>query len=230
MVGLLMAVNCATGPCLQVYTDPLTNQLIITANQHAPGTIVAPKPRPKRIYVPRPKPKPTTWIPYKPRPTIHSTYRAPVKKKPSTVIKVASAAISLSDQITKLLPGSQLLYQPTNNPVSGIPIYFWSDSNPVFQVVTAILGIGVSVALQPTFVWDFGDGATFTTSNAGGPFPNATVTHIYKTPGNYSVRLTISWAGSWAAQGQVLPVLGGAIVQTVTTTILVAPGPTNYTH
>ena len=96
MVGLLMAVNCATGPCLQVYTDPLTNQLIITANQHAPGTIVAPKPRPKRIYVPRPKPKPTTWIPYKPRPTIHSTYRAPVKKKPSTVTKVASAAISLS--------------------------------------------------------------------------------------------------------------------------------------
>jgi len=230
MVGLLMAVNCATGPCLQVYTDPLTNQLIITANQHAPGTIVTPKPRPKRIYVPRPKPKPTTWIPYKPRPIIHSTYRPPVKKKPSAVTKVASAAISLSDQITKLLPGSQLLYQPTNNPVSGIPIYFWSDSNPVFQVVTAILGIGVSVALQPSFVWDFGDGATFTTSNTGGPFPNAAVTHIYKTPGNYFIRLTISWAGSWAAQGQVLPVLGGAIVQIVTTNILVAPGPTNYTH
>ena len=242
MAGLLMAVNCSTGPCVQVYTDPLTHQVIITANQNTPGS--APLSKPKSTHTSQLHPKPTvskpykprprtsTGVPYKSRPVPNPTYRPitrKVRKKQPVISHLVTAAISLSDQVSKLLPGSQLKYQPSNDPIAGIPVYFWSDSNPLFQIATAILGINVSVTLQPSFLWNFGDGTLLTTGSTGGAFPDSTITHLYKEPGNYPVTLTISWAGSWVAQGQILPVLGGAIVQTMTSHLLVSPGPTNYT-
>ena len=240
LAGLLMAASCAAGPCVQVYTDPTTHQLIITANQNRPGKTVVPHPQVTRVYKPRPRPvikpaprvapKPQTWIPYKAVPVVHRVYRAPIKRKKSVVAKVVTTALSLSDQITRLLPGSNILYQPSKDVVTGIPVYFWSNTNPIFHVATAILGVGVNVFMSPAFVWNFGDGTNLTTSSAGGPYPDATITHTYKSAGIYSVNLTISWAGSWAAQGAVLPVLGGAIVQNTSATIQVNPGPTDFTR
>ena len=242
MAGLMMAVNCAAGPCLQVYTDPTTHQLVITANQHRPGTTLRPHPTPTHTYKPRPSPRPVprpkpvvrpkaqTWIPYRAVPVVHRVYRPPVPKKKSIVAKVVTTALSLSDQITRLLPGSNLLYQPNKDAVTGIPVYFWSDTNPVFQVVTSILGVGVNVLMNPSFVWNFGDGSSLNTSTAGGPYPNATVTHVYKSAGIYTATVAISWAGTWAAQGALLPVLGGAIVQSASATIQVNPGPTDFTR
>jgi hypothetical protein len=176
------------------------------------------------------KPKPRTWIPYKAVPVRHYVYKPPVKKKVSTAKKVVTVALSLSDQITRLLPGSNLMYQPNKDALTGVPIYFWSETNPIFKVATTILGVGVSVLMKPSFEWEFGDGRTFSTSSAGGPYPNSTVTHIYKSAGRYNATVRISWAGSWAAQGAVLPVLGGAIVQSATAVIQVSPGPTDFTH
>ena len=232
-----MAANCAVGPCVQVYTDPATHQLIITANQNRPGTALAPHPHPAptHVYIPRPrptaKPKPQVWIPYKVVPVVHRTYKPPVKKKKSAIAKVVTTALSLSDQITRLLPGSNILYQPNKDAVTGVPVYFWSDTNTVFQVATAILGVGVNVLMNPSFVWNFGDGSSFSTTSAGGPYPDATITHSYKSPGVYTVNLSISWAGSWATQGAAMvPVLGGAIVQNASTTIQVSPGPTDFTR
>lgn len=241
MAGLLMSANCALGPCVQVYTDPTTHQLVITAKQNRPGSSLQPHPRPVPIYkpkpravvnpLPRPAPrvKPKAWIPYKAVPVVHRAYKPPVKKK-SPIAKVITSALSLSDQITRLLPGSNILYQPRSNALTGVPVYFWSDTNSLFQVATAILGVGVSVVMNPSFLWNFGDGTTLRTSGVGGPYPNATITHTYKSPGTYTINLAISWAGSWAAQGAVLPVLGGAIVQNATATIQVQPGPTDFTR
>ncbi len=101
MAGLMMAVNCAAGPCVQVYTDPTTHQLVITANQHRPGTTLHPHPTPTHTYKPRPKPrlkprpapyvvphpKPRVWIPYKAVPVVHHVYTAPVRKKKSVLRK-----------------------------------------------------------------------------------------------------------------------------------------------
>ncbi|MEJ0014363.1 MAG: PKD domain-containing protein [Actinomycetota bacterium] len=123
-----------------------------------------------------------------------------------------------------------MLYQPSNDVLTGVPVYFWSETNPIFRVVTTILGVGVNVLMNPSFVWNFGDGSTMATTSAGGPYPNSTVTHIYKGAGTYTVSLEISWAGTWAAQGAVLPVLGGAIVQSASAIIEVNPGPTDFTR
>jgi len=236
-----MAANCATGPCVQVYTDPVTHQLIIKANQNRPGSVLVPHPatpkpvapKPKPIARPKPvvKPKPKAWIPYKATPVVHRTYKPRVKKTPSAIKKVVTRALSLSDQIARLLPGSKIMYQPANDALTGVPVYFWSDTNSVFNVVTSILGVGVNVLMNPSFVWNFGDGTTFTTSSSGGPYPNSTITHTYKSPGTYTINLSISWAGTWAAQGAaMIPILGGAIVQNATATIQVNEAPTNFTR
>lgn len=248
MAALVMATSCNGGPCVSVYTDPTTHQIVITANQNTPGSTStpahpkpthAPRPVVKRSSVARPRPKPVTWIPYAPKPYVPRvapkyTYKPKVltqvaKKKSSTIAAITTTAVNLSDQITQLLPGNHLLYQPVANPLSGVPVYFWSDAGTIFSVVTSILGIGVTVALQPSFSWNFGDGTGLTVSNPGGPYPNKTVVHTYTQPGQYTASLAISWAGTWAAQGSVLPVLGGAIVQNVSAEITVSPGPTNYT-
>ena len=236
MAGLMMAAHCALGPCVQVYTDPTTHQLIISAKQNRPATRVIPHPYPTHTYKPRPrpvaKPKPRvqSWVPYKAIPVVHRTYRATPRKRASTIAKVVTTALSLSDQITRLLPGSKILYQPNKDAITGVPVYFWSDTNALFHVATEILGIGVNVLMKPSYVWNFGDGSTFSTTNVGGPYPNSTITHTYKSAGNYTVNLAISWAGSWAAQGAVLPVLGGAIVQNASTILQVSPGPTDFTR
>jgi len=232
MAGLMMAANCALGPCVHVYTDPTTHQLIISANQNRPGSTFVPHPTPTHRARPTTvvKPKPQTWVPYKAVPIVHRAYRAPVKKKRATIAKAVTTTLSLSDQITRLLPGSKILYQPANDAITGVPVYLWSDTNAVFQVATMILGIAVSVEMNPSFLWEFGDGAKFTTNEAGGPYPDATITHTYKRAGTYTINLTISWAGSWAAQGAVLPVSGGAIVQNASATIQVSPCPTDFTR
>ena len=253
LAGLLMAAQCTTGPCVQVRTDPLTHQIVITAHQGSPGGVVVPKPAPPpkpavpvvnriskpRLVVkaaPRVVYRPNTWVPYKAVPVVHRAYRPPVKRqtprKPivRAVAQVVQTAISLSDQISRLLPGSKILYQPANDAVTGIPVFFWSDTNSVFQVVTSILGIGVNVVMNPSYQWDFGDGSTFQTTVAGGPYPNNAITHTYKSPGIYTVQLDVSWAGSWATQGVWQPILGGSITQSATATIQVSPGPTDFTR
>lgn len=231
MAGLLMSVHCALGPCVQVYTDPATHQLIISANQNRAGRTIAPHPRPVKPYRPRPvsKPKPRPWIPYKAVPIVHRAYKPPVKKR-STITKVVTTALALSDQITRLLPGSKIFYQPKSEAVTGIPVYLWCDTSTLFQVATAILGVGVTVEMNPTFLWDFGDGTKLSTTNPGGPYPDSSITHTYQRAGIYTITLTTSWAGSWATQGALLPVLGGAIVQNTSATIVLSPGPTDFTR
>lgn len=246
-----MAASCSSGPCVNVYTDPITHQIVITAHQYSPGSasdspkpVSTPKPQPTRTLTPKPKPKPkpkptpksTPRAPYAIKATPTHIYRRPVKRaaprasKVPLASKVATTAINLSDQINKLLPGNHLFYQPVSDPLSGVPVYFWSDAGNIFKIATSILSVAVNVTLNPTFDWDFGDGSTFSTTDTGGPYPNKSVVHTYSTPGNYTVTLTISWIGSWAAQGVIAPVLGGAIVQTITSQVNVSPAPTNYTR
>ena len=255
--ALFMSGTCSAGPCVSVHTDPLTHQIIITATQNTPGSTSTPAPVAKTKVVP-PKVKPPAAItlkppaiaptvaplpvllkpivaptpkrparPYTPRPYVYR-YRPRVKKS-ATPAALRVAAVNLSDQISQLLPGNHLLHQPVVDPLSGVPIYFWSDAGNIFSLATAILGIGVNVALAPSFAWNFGDGTHLNVNSAGGPYPNSTVVHTYARAGSYEVDLDISWSGSWSSGGVLAPVLGGAIVQSLSAELVVAPGPTEFT-
>lgn len=189
--------------------------------------LIKPIPIPSKSATASAKPRPYTPRPYTPRPYVYR-YRPRIKPTPTPTPALVEA-VNLSDQISQLIPGNHLLYQPTIDPLSGVPIYFWSDAGDLFSLATAILGVGVSVALTPSFAWDFGDGSHLTVDSPGGPYPNSKVVHTYSRPGSYEVALAISWGGTWSSQGAVLPVLGGAIVQNLSAELVIAPGPTEFT-
>ena len=93
-----------------------------------------------------------------------------------------------------------------------------------------ILGVAVGVTLTPSFTWDFGDGSSFTTDQPGAALPDKTVSHTYKKGGTYLVTLHVSWLGTWAAGAYSYPVVGGAIVQSYSSLLVVARAPTFFSH
>ncbi len=242
VLGLLIAVafpnissatDCISQACISVQADQNGNSIIITAHQGSPGNSTTTKAKPK-IIRPTAKPVPRsrqvyTWIPWKPAPR----RTVPIQRsKPRTVVhkpKVTTvASVSLSDQLTQLLPMHRLFKQPSSTSLVGVPIYFWTDTNPAFTTVASILGISVGVNLQPTFTWNFGDGSTSSTNQAGSTYPSGVITHSYRSPGLYMASVGISWGGTWSAQGNSFPVLGGAITQTISLPVDIASAPTNY--
>jgi len=226
--SVAVASPCETKVCVQVVTDPTTNQIVITAVQNKPGATAKPKPAPKpkvaRKYTPRPyTPRPTPR-PYTPRPKP----KKPVPKVAVSLKPKVIAAVSLSDRLTQLLPQRNIFYVPKAGAVVQVPMYFWTDATNRFATTSMILGISVGVTLTPTFVWDFGDGNTFTTSSPGAVYPDTTISHTYKMAGTYKVSLLISWGGTWSAENYVYPVLGGNIVQKYSATYVVANAPTKF--
>ena len=214
---------CETKVCIQVVTDPATNQIVITAMQNKPGATIKPKPRPavKRVYTPRP----VVTKKYIPRPYVS---KKPVLKKAVKVKPKIQTAISLSDRLTQLLPQRNIFFTPKTGAVVQVPMYFYTDATTAFSTTSQILGINVGVNLIPLFTWNFGDGTIFTTTSPGAPYPDTTISHTYKTAGTYKTTLTISWSGTWTAESHTYQVLGGNIVQTYSATYVVSQALTKF--
>jgi len=209
----LAADNCSIKVCVDVQTDPATGRIIISAKKNPNAPKPTPKPRSTRPYTPRPIPtRAYTPRPYKPRP------------KPSPTQEV-----SLTDRLIALIPTTAIHMQPAHLALTQVPVNFWSDASIHFATNVVILGVPVSVSLNPTFTWNFGDGTpVLTTSLRGAPYPNLEITHTYKQAGHYTATQSISWAGTWAADLQSFPVLGGNIVQLNSLNVVVVPGPTKF--
>ena len=212
------APNCSTKICVKVYTDPKTGKLIITAKRN--GSSTSPKPVPTRTWKPRPytpKPKPTFTA--APKPIVIVTR----KYTPKPVVK-----LSLSDQLAQLIPMKDIYYQPAVGALVQVPVNFWTTTPPTFKTSVVMLGIPITVYLQPTYLWNFGDGTTLSTANRGAPYPEHSITHIYRSTGTFSASLQISWSGNWQASGATSAVSGGAIVQNIYTTVRVVGAPSKY--
>jgi hypothetical protein len=64
--------------------------------------------------------------------------RKPVVKKPvvvkkKVVAKKATAATSIADRLTKLLPTGGVAYQPAFEPLVHVPVVFWCDLPKIFS-------------------------------------------------------------------------------------------------
>ena len=224
MPAAFAAADCLDKTCVDVFTED--NQLIITAQKGAAKP--TPKPATKK---PVAKPKPIVTI----KPTPKPTFKPTIKPKPVTTKKVVAkaiskpAAVSLSDKLVKLLPVGDINFQPENDPLVNLPVYFWTQTPTRFSALVPILDVLVYVNLTPTFTWSFGDGALYITTIQGAPFPIGGITHTYKSSGEYSVNLRITWNGSFSVNGISAPISGNAITQSINRTISVAKAPTRFT-
>ena len=213
---------CTEKTCVDVFTDQ--NQLVITAQKGAVKP--TPKPAPKPVVKTIPKPAPKVVVVTKP-PAPKPAPAKPVVKKPAAV-KPATA--SLSDKLIKLLPAGDINFQPTTQSVVNVPTYFWTQTPERFQAVVPILDVIVYVNLYSTLTWSFGDGSEMTTLLRGGPFPNPSVTHAYKSKGDKQVNLKVIWQGTWSVNGVTSPIVGNLITQSISRNIQVVSAPTLFTN
>ena len=216
LLALIPSANaaCTQKTCVDVFTDQ--NQLVITAQKGAVKP--TPKPTPKAVT-----PKPVVVVTKPP---------TPKGAAPKTVVKKVAApkpaTASLSDKLIKLLPAGDINFQPTTQSVVNIPTYFWTQTPERFQAVVPILDVIVYVNLYSTLTWSFGDGTEQTTLLRGGPFPNPSVTHAYKTKGDRQVNLKVTWQGTWSVNGVNSPIVGNLITQSISRSIQVVSAPTLF--
>jgi len=206
--------QCMDKTCVDVFTQD--NQLIITAAKNGVKPTKAPI---KKVVI---KPKPAVSKKITPKPSIK-----PVVKKVVQVVKPKRAPIkkaataSLSDRLIKLLPIGDINFQPDQDALVNMPVYFWTKTPQHFQAVVPILDLIVYVNLHSTFTWSFGDGKFITTTMQGGPYPLGLITHTYNSNNNYPVNLKITWRGTWSVNGVTTAISGNGITQSITRDISV---------
>jgi hypothetical protein len=214
--------QCLDKTCVDVFTE--NNQLIITASKDG----AKPKPAPSKKAVVKPKPVVSKKITPKPvsKPIVKKVVASP-KPKRAPIKKVATA--SLSDRLIKLLPIGDINFQPDQDALVNMPVYFWTQTPQHFQAVVPILDLIVYVNLHSTFTWSFGDGKFITTQNQGAAYPLGLITHTYKSNNNYPVNLKITWRGTWSVNGVTTAISGDGITQSITRDISVVNAVGRFT-
>ena len=220
-----VADPCAEKACINVYTD--NNQIIIEARKGATTAKKSISQAPKKTTVkPTPKPSarplffpPVAAKPVVKKPVIKRTYKPRIKK--------TSTRVNLSDRLTQLVPTAGVAYQPGFEPLINVPVYFWCDLPSLFQSRVDIIGEVVDVALRPSFVWNFGDGSIFATTDSGAPYPDGPIRHTYTQPGNYVVTLLTTWNGTYT-HNAVARAVTGSVKKSSVTAITIVQAPTHF--
>jgi hypothetical protein len=200
--------QCIDKTCVDVFTE--NNQIIITAAKNGAKPS---KPPVKKLPA---KPKPVVSRKVAPTPSSKPVVKKTVVPKPKAAPIKKTTTASLSDRLIKLLPIGDINFQPDQDALVNLPVYFWTQTPQHFQAVVPILDLIVYVNLHATFTWSFGDGKFMVTTNQGGPYPIGLITHTYNSNNNYPVNLKITWRGSWSVNGVTTPISGDGLTQRIT--------------
>lgn len=218
--------QCQEQACISVYTE--NDQIIIVArkgNTTASQKITQAPKKPVVKITPKPKPVPLF---FPPKPTARPvTARPVVKRSYKPRIRKTTTSVNLNDRLIKMLPTAGIAYQPEFEPLVNVPIYFWSDLPSLFHSRVDIIGEIVDVALRPAFIWSFGDGASYATTDNGGLFPNGKVQHSYARPGTYLITLLTTWNGSYTHNAEIRAV-SGTVKKISVATVTVVAAPTMF--
>ena len=195
--------ECQSSACIDVYVKD--GKLIIDGHKDGSTTKPAPKPTPKSIpksvpqkVSPRPTSSPKSPKPMPPR----KKYKRPASPRPTVTTP------SMAERILESLPTLQVAYQPEGAALIRVPVIFFTDLPTFFNKTYRIIGIPVSVNLRPNSLWDFGDGSKLITDKSGKPYPSTEITHSYSVPGNYPVKVSTIWTGTYTIAGQTFPING----------------------
>ena len=225
-----IANDCKETACVNVYTE--NNQIIIEARKGDKTVKKTIEQSPKKPVVkakPTKKPLPFFLLPEPKKPVV----KKPVVKKPVVKklakprVKKTVTKVNLSDRLTKLVPTAGVAFQPEFEPLVHVPVYFWCDLPELFQSRVEIIGEIIDVTLRPSYVWSFGDGSTFATTESGGPYPHGLIHHNYSRPGAYVATLVTTWNGTYTHNAQLRAVTGKVVKISIAGINIVA-APTTF--
>jgi hypothetical protein len=151
-----------------------------------------------------------------PAPIVGATQcRSPSGATPAQVQQAAS------DQFSQLLTTAHPTQQPANGGIVNLPTLFATNTPATQTFNETLLGVPVRLNVDASWTWDFGDGATLTTTDAGGSYPITSLSHTYRAAGQNTVNLTTNWAGTYSmAGGPPIVIPGGAIPRVSTPFVL----------
>ena len=158
-----------------------------------------------------------------PGPADWTTTGQVVCQGPNQPADVVEPVVTAADFRRLPLPAAGLKVQPpTRQTLVNIPTNLYADSRAAI-LPTRILGFAVRVRATPLrFRWSYGDGTDFSTTNAGGPYPQLDTAHTYRQAGTRTVRLSTTYEGEYSVTGGPwLPIDGVATVASPPTTVTV---------
>ncbi|MFD1946485.1 PKD domain-containing protein [Nocardioides aestuarii] len=100
-------------------------------------------------------------------------------------------------------PTSELQLQPPDGQtlINFDTNFFTDNTAPTTRSVT-LLGQQVEIEATPSgYTWDFGDGASRTTSSPGAAYPDLDVTHEYASEGRVSPSVATTYQGRYRING-----------------------------
>lgn len=102
------------------------------------------------------------------------------------------------EQFVRDLPDLLAGFQPGRGVLAQVPVIFSSGQagEPVSGVYS-LLGETVTVSGTPAWTWQFGDGAALSTTDPGGPYPHAAVSHAYRRAGSFGVSVVTRWEATF---------------------------------
>ncbi len=129
----------------------------------------------------------------------------------------AQVRLAAFDQFSQLLTTAHPSQQPAGAGVVNLPTLF-STNTPVAEVFNeTLLGVQVTLNVDASWTWDFGDGTTLTSTDPGGAYPIASLNHVYLRAGTYTVTLTTNWTGTFSMAGGPAAVIPGGPIPRLST-------------
>jgi hypothetical protein len=99
------------------------------------------------------------------------------------------------------LPGPSPVIEPGKMLV-GLRAYLESNQQLVHTYVEETPLGPIAITATAVLHVDWGDGTvTGPHSDPGGPYPDGTITHVYRGPGEYTITVTATWTAEWAVAG-----------------------------
>ena len=121
----------------------------------------------------------------------------------------AQVRLAASDQFSQLLTTAHPSQQPAGGGVVNLPTLFATNTPAAQTFDETLLGVQVTLNVDASWTWDFGDGTTLTSTDPGGAYPIASLSHIYLHAGTYAVTLTTNWTGTFSMAGGPAAVIPG---------------------
>lgn len=136
----------------------------------------------------------------------------------ATPAQVRQAAF---DEFSQLLTTAHPSQQPADGGVVNLPTLF-ATNTPVTQVFNeTLLGVQVTLDVNASWTWDFGDGNMLTSTDPGGPYPITSLNHVYGLAGPYTVILTTNWTGTFSMAGGPAAVIPGGAIPRVSNPLVI---------
>jgi hypothetical protein len=140
-------------------------------------------------------------------------------------VTIARLSALARDSFAKDLPALAPRTAPARGILAQLPVVFDSGQpGAEFTASYRLLGEEVRVTARTRWSWEFGDGATLSTDDPGGPYPHLDVSHVYRRAGSVQARVHADWTATFSVDGLGPFAVPEPVTQDATSRIVVGEG------